>query len=502
VLLILSGLALAAALFLAPRYYYEDRVAKGSDKFLNDHWKDFEAVERHWKTLPVLQYIRSGSEPEVVKFLSEQPLVVAMLDRFEGGGLWFRKDNHLVAPWDSMLEQQYLDWMAHAEEARRFEWNPPKEQDPDFGKVATVVLLSDRWLVLKRWRPGSREVERELATALPPGARIRIGLLRESDAERADLKFESWGADPHLQADPASMTYVTLSTTLKTNAFGDGWSLGGVGLAADRQTHWEELRRQYWMSWGVSLLVGLAIILGVWLRYRTRRRALLDADRLASMTHSLKTPLAILKLRCDTLRLGHLDPEQADATLIRIGDEVDHLTLLIENGLRVVRGGAPSGPIGRADQEWFEEVVEDLRPAFDQESRVLELNLAATEVAEAPLPSLQAALLTLLENALGHGKGRVKVETWRHRRRFCIQVSDEGEGIEPHQLKVLGKPFQRLRETGKEGFLREGQGLGLSLLIQVAQQEGWGLSFSSGLGQGFTALLEVPASRRAFPPTS
>jgi two-component system sensor histidine kinase QseC len=214
---------------------------------------------------------------------------------------------------------------------------------------------------------------------------------------------------------------------------------------------------------------------------------------MASMTHSLKTPLALLKFRCDSLRLGRLSPDRADEELLKIGEEVDHLTAIIETGLRVIRGGGPSGPVGQASRAWFEEVVDDLRPGFEMEGRELELRLTET-AGRAPLPSLRSAVLTLVENALGHGKGRVTLETWRARRRLCIRVSDEGEGLEPHQLKALGKPFQRMREAGKEGFLREGQGLGLSLLIQVAEQEGWGLTFTSGPGEGLTALLEVPAA--------
>jgi two-component system sensor histidine kinase QseC len=209
------------------------------------------------------------------------------------------------------------------------------------------------------------------------------------------------------------------------------------------------------------------------------------------MTHSLKTPLALLKFRCDSLRLGRLSPDRADEELLKIGEEVDHLTTIIENGLRVIRGGGPSGPRGQATQAWFQEVAEDLRPGFEMEDRELVLHLTE-QAGHAPLPSLRAAVLTLVENALGHGKGRVTLETWRTRRRFCIQVSDEGEGLGLHQLKALGKPFQRMRELGKEGFQREGQGLGLSLLIQVADQEGWGLTFSSAPGEGFSALLEVP----------
>lgn len=492
-LLVLAGLFTAAMLIVAPRYYLVEKWTNARQIYMDAHWVDFEAVERHWKTLPILQSIRTGDEPDVRRFLQDQPLVVALLDRFEGRHLWIRNGDRLSPSLDPAQTQQYLGWFAHAEVAQRFEWNPPREQDPDFGKIATVVLLSDRWLVVKRWRPGAPEVERELGIALAPNRALRMGLIRESDLDRSDLKREPWGAEPNLQADPSRLVELPLGTTTKTNAFGDGWNLGGIAYNSQQASFRKSLKRDYWAASAASALVGMAILLGLWLRHRTRRRTVLDADRLASMTHSLKTPLAILKFRCDSLRLGRLSPERADEELLKIGEEVDHLTTIIETGLRVIRGGGASGPRGQATAAWFEEVAEDLRPGFEAEHRPLDLRLAP-EAGHAPLPSLHAAVLTLVENALAHGRGRVVLATWRARRRFCIQVTDEGDGLEPHQLKALGKPFQRLRQQGKEGFMKEGQGLGLSLLIQVAEQEGWGLTFSSAPGEGFTALLEVPAA--------
>lgn len=492
-LLALAGLVTAAMLYLAPRYYLMDQLTSAREAYMEAHWVDFEAVERHWKSLPVLQTVQTGDETDVRRFLADQPLVVALLDRFEGRHLWVRDGHRLVPASDPAVVQRYLGWMAHAEVAQRFEWNPPKDQDPDFGKIATVVLLSDRWLVLKRWTPGSPEVERELSIALAPKHALRMGLARESDLERDDLVKQPWGAQPHLQVDPYRLAMLPLGTVTKTNAFGDGWNLGGVGFDEEQTAFRQTLRRQYRLVSGVALFVGLALLLGLWLRHRTRRKAVLDGDRLASMTHSLKTPLAILKFRCDSLRLGRLSPERADEELLKIGEEVDHLTTIIETGLRVIRGGGASGPPGLATPAWFEEVVDDLRSGFELEGRPLDLRLADAS-GRAPLPSLRSAVLTLVENALAHGRGRVTLETWRARRRFCIQVADEGEGLEPHQLKALGKPFQRLRTEGKEGFMREGQGLGLSLLVQVADQEGWGLTFASAPGGGFSALLEIPAA--------
>lgn len=494
VLLVLAGLITAGLLVVAPRIYLGEYLRDASNTFINTHWVDFEAVERHWKTLPVLQTVKTGDEPEVRRFLAHQPLVVALLDRFEERRLWIREGDRLVVPRDAPRAQQYLDWMSHAEMAQRFEWNPPKDHDPDFGRIATVVLLSDRWLVIKRWHPGSPEVERELELALAPVPALRMGLMREGDQDRPDIEALEWGRAPHLQADPYRLIGYDLSGDTKTNAFGEGWHLAGIAFEPQERVFRADKTRRLWKAYGTSVLVGLVIVVGMWLRYRTRRRAVLDADRLASMTHSLKTPLALLKFRCDSLRLGRLSPERADEELLKIGEEVDHLTIIIENGLRAIRGGGSSGPRGKADPAWFQEVVEDLRPGFDQEGRTLDLRLAP-DAGFAPLPSLRAAVLTLLENALGHGRGTVVLATQRNRKRLSIQVTDEGEGLEPHQVKVLGKPFQRIREEGKEGFHREGLGLGLSLLVQVAEQEGWGLVFASAPGEGFSATLEIPVSR-------
>ncbi len=493
ILLILAGLVTAGLLVVAPYIYVRDQVSDFRNSFSDAHWGDFEAVERHWKTLPILGSLRTGDEPEVRRFLANQPLVVALLDRFERRTLWVRQGDRLVRAPENALSQLYLDWTSHAEMAQRFEWNPPKSQDPDFGKVATVVLLSDRWLVIKRWRPGSPEVERELGISLGPKPALRLGLLRDSDTDRQDLVPQDWGKAPFIQADPARIAGYNLAAVTKTNAFGEGWDLAGIAFIEQEKAYTRTVRKQLFIAYCVSLVVGIAIALGLWLRHRARRRAVLDADRMASLTHSLKTPLALLKFRCDSLRLGRLSPERADEELLKIGEEVDHLALIIENGLRVIRGGGSAGPRALATPEWFTSVADDLRPGFELEGRTLRLDLCA-EAGHAPLTSLRAAVLTLLENALGHGRGTVTLETRRHRRRFTIQVRDEGEGLAPHQVKALGRPFQRLREAGKEGFLREGQGLGLSLLVQVAEQEGWGLTFASAPGEGLLATLVIPAT--------
>lgn len=493
-LLILAGLVLASALFAAPYGWEFYRAALKADGFSSAHWNDIDGVERAWKSLPLLPAFERGDEREVQAFLQSQPLVVAVFDRFGQRRLWEREGNRLVPTTaDAKQAQVYLNWLAHAEAAQRFDWSPPKDQDPDFGKVASIVLLSDRWIVVKRWRPGDPSVEQFLRLTLRPDADIRVGLITDAQAKNPKgLTYEDWGKDPHVQADPFRIIdYPPLAATYNTNAFGDGWQIGFIsGTAAEVNEAKERIFKEVWIARAIAFAVGLGAVLGFWLRNRARARAMLDADRLASMTHSLKTPLAILKFRCDTLRLGRLDQDLADAELMKLSSDVDQLTLMIENGLRAIRGDDRTGPTQTIDSGWIREVVEDLRSGYELEHRSLDLRLGP-ERGKASSSSLRSALLTLVENALLHGAGRVTVETAARGRRMSIRVLDEGAGVDAAELAALGKPYQRFREEGKEGFLHEGQGLGLSLLMQVAEREGWGLSFESAPGEGFAAQLEI-----------
>jgi signal transduction histidine kinase len=451
---------------------------------------DMTLVEEHWVHLPQIAELKRGDEPEIRRLLAEHPLLEAVMDR-TARQLWIR-DGEILAPATASTEcERYRYWMALAEAAGRFQWTPPLAVNTDPSQGPAIVLLGERWMVLKRWRLGSPQVEKALRLVLGPNPKFRAGIRRTADQDNTKLERQKWGAEPNIQIDPARLAepwfaYVGTSQAL------EGWDVMAVPFNQESKVLLRRVVRQVWGVFSGALAVAASLGLGLWLRRRARQRAILDADRLASLTHSLKTPLAILKFRCDSIRLGRLDPDQTDAELIKVGEEVDHLTLMIESGLEALRGVSETGPQGEVSAIWLSELARDLAPAFEAEGRALKLELTS-DAGRAALPSLRAAVLTLLENALYHGGGEVTLQTAKLRRRFQIRVKDAGPGLESHQLEALGKPFLRLRNSGKEGFEREGQGLGLSLLVQVAQKEGWGLEFASEPGEGFLATIEILA---------
>lgn len=489
--LVLAGAALAYGLFWAPRQFAINRMLEVAQAYSDRHMPELTRVEQHWMDVPVLQEFKRGNEPVVLDYLKKQPLVEAVLDRWENRTLWVREGGRLVKAMDTPTAQMYRAWIAQAETYPRAQWTPSVDQDPDHTRIPSSVVRGDQYMVIKRWRPGTPQVTEALKQVLGNDAPLRIGIRRASDADRRNLPKQPWGEDPNLQADPARINEALVIIPTGSDYLGAGWELVGVPFAAELTQFRAQYARLRWTAWSVGFAIALFVALGFWLRHRSQKRALLDADRMASMTHSLKTPLAILKFRCDTLRLGRLTQDQADEELLKLGSEVDNMALMIENGLRVIRGSNEFLPVAEVDPDWLRGVAEDLQPAFEAEERKLELRLDEI-TGRAPLPSLRSALFTLLENALFHGKGNVVLESVSIRNRLQLRVSDEGDGLESHQLRAIGKPFLRLRQQGKEGFQKEGQGLGLSLLCQVAEKEGWGLSFASAPGLGFHATLEIP----------
>ena len=492
-LVLLGGLGVGYLLVKAPREWAERAITEAESTWGDQHWLAMLDIERHWQNLPPSPNFRTGDEPEIKRYLSSQPLVVALLDRRQPDRLWVRDRDHfrLSSPAED-LARTYRKWMDLAAQASEQHWNPPKNSDPDFGRIASVVLLGDENTVLKRWRPGTPEVEQALRVVLGSRPSMRMGLVRTEVDLTSNLPTYDWGAEPRLQADPGRLVPCIVRLATKSTAFGEGWDPIGIPFESQIQAYRRYFRMHLWSARGVAALVALSMLGGFWIRHRVRQRAILDADRMASLTHSLKTPLAILKFRCDSLRLGRLGPDESIAELMKLGNEVDDLTRLIENGMRAIRGVDLVSPEGEVSSAWIAEVVDDLQPVFEAEGRCVDLRLSP-DSGRASLTSLRSALQTLIENALFHGRGTVSVESWRSRKRFMIRVSDEGEGLNVAQLEALGKPFMRIRSEGGEGFRREGQGLGLSLLFQVAEREGWGLAFASSPGRGLSASLEISA---------
>jgi signal transduction histidine kinase len=490
---LVAGLCLPLLLAFLPRLWVVRQVTEYRAHWLIRAPSQAGDVETRWMEPLPLQRFRNGDEPGVVAVLQDHPLVRAIAST-EDGTLWLRRGDRLVRAGEEPEARTFRRWIQAAIRQGGYEWHPATADNPDPARDAVGLYRQDPWISVRIWRVGSPEVEAHLRWSLGSNPIIRIGLRRtdRSEIPPAAEPLPAWGEPPNLQVNlyPGRKSY--FGGMITSSAFGPDWTWLCMESEAD-----EAALRQLVGLWalearGVIVLTVLALWTGLflWRRHQWAERA--DRDRLASMAHSLKTPLGLVKLRCETLlRQGDADPGDTAVVLLRVAEDVDHLTLFIDDSLRGLSRTRSPQVREPLTPSWFQRVADDLGPAFQVEGRTLEVDLAQVP-ALANGVLLRTALVTLLENALKYGVGPVQLKSGRTRRTLQVEVRNQGRGLAPAQLNHLASPFLRFRQEGEEGFAQEGRGLGLFLLAQVAAQEGWGLAFTTAPGRGFTAVLELP----------
>ena len=455
--------------------------------------EDPQPIERLLLLVPRLSSDFPRDPTEVKTVLGAFPTLVALVRRGEEGPkVLVREDNGYVAATGPRADR-FLSWARQARASGLAQWYPTPDNDPEVASTPTLVLAGQDWTCIKCWEIGSPAVEKLLRRALGPYAEVRVGVQRvqAEDVLMPPVTPPSSAFEPpNIQAWPAGSMH-RWNACFPSSVLGPGWEFvcqpwPDLGLAWNR-----DVIIQRRIAWVGSLAVALFLAAGWWSRHRTKQRKAAEASRLASLLHSLKTPLAVHMLRCDLLRMGRLDPPRAAEELMLLGQDLDDLNRLIERGLTGLREDHGTSAWGRLGPDWIRSQAEDLAVIFEDTGRPLELEVGDFSLM-AHEASLRSGLQTLLENAYFHGRGTVRLRTWRDRNQLCIEVSDEGPGVDAKVLHGIGQPFRRFGEDlPKEGG---GHGLGLHLLFQIARQEGWGLSLRSAPGEGFAATLQLPVS--------
>lgn len=210
-------------------------------------------------------------------------------------------------------------------------------------------------------------------------------------------------------------------------------------------------------------------------------------------SHELRTPLAILKSEIELVRRTGGSKEELEAALDSASEEVDQLVRLAEDLLVIARADQGRLPIRRERLEI---------KAFLERVRSRHLESAATAQSEIRLDAdsvgrfqmdpvrIEQALGNLLDNALRHGAGEIRMRAERTQESdLVLSVSDEGPGFPPGFEAVA---FERFRQAG--GARQDsGTGLGLSIVRAIAVAHGGTATIAANTREGATVRLVLPA---------
>ena len=203
-----------------------------------------------------------------------------------------------------------------------------------------------------------------------------------------------------------------------------------------------------------------------------RIAALLDEKdvMLGAIGHDLKTPLAALRVRIESVE----DP----AERTKMADTIEDITRSLDDILSLARVGRPSDPLERTDlSALVASVVEEYE---DMGEPVM---LGDTQRIIMPLRTtwLRRALRNLIGNAVRYGE-RAEVSLVRDRGEAVIRIADHGPGIAQGDIARMLEPFSR-GETSRNR-VTGGAGLGLTLARAIADQHGGRLVLANRSGRG------------------
>lgn len=260
----------------------------------------------------------------------------------------------------------------------------------------------------------------------------------------------------------------------------------------------ERYGRQRWMIFGESAVLLALIVMGIWKIAKSRQKelALVEQQRnfLLSITHELKSPIAVIKLTLDTFNKRKLTEEQQKMLTKNALNDTERLNKLVEDLLLAAR-------VDGGYQYIFEPT--DLKNLAQQCIQIaapkytgsIEFNSKIEEalVNRADKKTLTFAVLNLIENAIKYAKDTSKIivklalskDNYYH-----LEVIDFGQGIPKTEREHIFDKFYRI---GNEDTRKtKGTGLGLYIAKEIVKAHRGQLSVRNNKPQGSIFSIVIP----------
>lgn len=204
---------------------------------------------------------------------------------------------------------------------------------------------------------------------------------------------------------------------------------------------------------------------------------------LGAIGHDLKTPLAALRVRIESV-----EDENERA---RMAATIEDIARTLDDILSLARVGRPDGD---GEPTELSALVASVVEEYEDMGQPVELVSAARVVLPLRATWFRRALRNLIGNALRYG-GRARVFLSRENGLAVIRIDDDGPGIASDDIERMQQPFtrgepSRNSETG-------GAGLGLTLARAIAEQHGGNLVMANRYGEdgsvkGFRTEIRLP----------
>ena len=218
-------------------------------------------------------------------------------------------------------------------------------------------------------------------------------------------------------------------------------------------------------------------------RFFDRTSAMLQRERrfTSDAAHELRSPLAALRIQTEVAQLAGDDRELREQALLHLTQGIDRASQLIEQLLTLSKLDNLQELEELQPIDW-ENIIQSLiaERYFVAEKR--KITLAFEKESEPKSKQGQPILVSLmLRNLLDNAIKYCSEDTTVSLKIASSQiiVEDNGGGVEPEDLKKLGQRFYR-----PAGQNEKGSGLGLSIVMRIAELHGFKVRLENVIKEG------------------
>jgi signal transduction histidine kinase len=225
-----------------------------------------------------------------------------------------------------------------------------------------------------------------------------------------------------------------------------------------------------------------------------RLQAAVEHERrfVADASHELRTPLALLQTELDLALRRPRSREELESALHSAAEETQRLSRLAADLLLIAHADRKPLPL-RPEVVAADDLLAEAAARFANRAAHLgrEVRVERTGLeAEADPLSVGRALANLVDNALTHGAGTIRLGAEERGGFVELHVTDDGSGFPPEFLNRAFDRFSRADEA-RSG---SGSGLGLSIVEVVAQAHGGAAGARNRASGGADVWLSLPLS--------
>jgi signal transduction histidine kinase len=226
----------------------------------------------------------------------------------------------------------------------------------------------------------------------------------------------------------------------------------------------------------------------------TRLEEGLERERrfVAEASHELRTPLGLLQAELELALRRPRSREELEAALRSAAEEADRLARLAEDLLVLARlhDGRLALRLEPVEpQELVATVARRFEPRLAAQGRALVVDAERAAPLVGDRLRLEQALGNLVDNALRHGAGAIRLEAEAvDGERLELRVRDEGPGFPP---ELVRRAFDRFARSD-EARAGAGSGLGLTIVDAVARAHGGSASAANAGPAGACVAITLP----------